>query len=196
MRRRSDDGRRVKTIYVTRMDSPLGEVWLASTERGLCQVSLSGRESFLAALRRRFPDASLEEDENRNRGAVEQLREYFAGKRTEFDLPLDLQGTAFQLRVWSELRKVPYGYTVSYAELARRIGKPRAVRAVGQANHHNPVPIVVPCHRVVGSDGRLVGFGGGLELKKKLLELENVSVSSEGPLNRAKVLRSKDPDGS
>jgi methylated-DNA-[protein]-cysteine S-methyltransferase len=104
--------------------------------------------------------------------AVRQLRAYFAGQLRRFDLPLDLQGTDFQMRVWRELERIPYGETRSYLQMATAIGSPRAVRAVGAANGANPIPIVVPCHRVIGAGGRLVGYGGGLPLKKRLLQLE------------------------
>jgi methylated-DNA-[protein]-cysteine S-methyltransferase len=104
--------------------------------------------------------------------AAHQLREYFAGKRREFQLPLDMQGTDFQLDVWRQLQGIPYGETRSYAQIAHAIGRPKAVRAVGAANGSNPVSIVVPCHRVIGSSGKLTGYGGGLPLKKRLLELE------------------------
>ena len=106
------------------------------------------------------------------REAVVQLEAYFAGELTDFDLPLEPRGTDFQLATWEALLEIPYGETISYAELARRIGKPAAVRAVGAANGANPLPIVIPCHRVIGSDGRLVGYGGGLEIKRFLLALE------------------------
>ena len=104
--------------------------------------------------------------------AQRQLAEYFRGHRTRFDLPLAPAGTPFQQAVWTALQAIPYGATVSYGELARRIGRPRAVRAVGAANGQNPIPIVIPCHRVIGADGRLVGFGGGLAVKQHLLRLE------------------------
>jgi O-6-methylguanine DNA methyltransferase len=104
--------------------------------------------------------------------AVRQLRAYFAGQLRRFDLPLDMQGTEFQLRVWRELERIPYGETRSYQQIAEAIGAPRAVRAVGAANGANPIPIVVPCHRVIGASGKLVGYGGGLPLKKRLLQLE------------------------
>jgi methylated-DNA-[protein]-cysteine S-methyltransferase len=104
--------------------------------------------------------------------AVRQLRAYFAGELRRFDLLLDMQGTPFQLRVWRELERIPYGETRSYTQIATAIGAPHAVRAVGAANGANPIPIVVPCHRVIGASGRLVGYGGGLPLKKRLLALE------------------------
>jgi methylated-DNA-[protein]-cysteine S-methyltransferase len=104
--------------------------------------------------------------------AAAQLRDYLAGTRRVFDLPLDMQGTPFQMRVWQYLETIPYGQTRSYAQVAEAIGAPTAVRAVGAANGANPIPIVVPCHRVIGASGRLTGYGGGLPLKQRLLELE------------------------
>ena len=103
-----------------------------------------------------------------------QLDEYFAGERTEFELPMELDGTAFQREVWTELTRIPYGETISYGELARRVGRPNGPRAVGQANGRNPIPIIVPCHRVLASNG-IGGYGGGLRVKRALLELEGVS---------------------
>jgi methylated-DNA-[protein]-cysteine S-methyltransferase len=108
---------------------------------------------------------------------LQQLRQYFAGKRQQFELPISPQGTPFQERVWQELRKIPYGETVSYGTIAQRIGKPKACRAVGMANSKNPIPIIIPCHRIIGKDGSLTGFGGGLPVKKQLLELERQSLA-------------------
>lgn len=105
----------------------------------------------------------------------EQLLEYLSGKRKEFELPLAPQGTVFQQKVWAALREIPYGQTRSYRDIARAAGCPRGFRAVGMANHRNPIPIFIPCHRVVGADGSLTGYAGGLELKRRLLELEGVS---------------------
>lgn len=104
--------------------------------------------------------------------AEKELEEYFAGRRSHFSVPLSMHGTAFQLRVWQALMQIPYGAVVSYGELARKLGKPQACRAVGMANHANPLPIFVPCHRVVGADGKLTGYRGGLEIKRFLLNLE------------------------
>jgi methylated-DNA-[protein]-cysteine S-methyltransferase len=106
------------------------------------------------------------------REALRQFRSYFAGELRDFDLPLEIVGTEFQKRVWNTLRNIPYGQTWSYSQLAGEIGAPRAVRAVGAANGRNPIPIIVPCHRVIGASGQLVGFGGGLGWKRLLLELE------------------------
>src|SRR5262249_8276001 len=104
--------------------------------------------------------------------AKEQLAAYFAGRLTEFDLPLAMEGTDFQRRVWQELREIPYGVTISYGELAKRVGNPNGSRAVGLANGHNPISIIVPCHRVIGSNGKLTGYGGGLPRKAALLDFE------------------------
>ena len=103
---------------------------------------------------------------------MRQLQEYFSGTRTEFDIPLDLHGTEFQIAAWKSLSGVPYGNTASYSEQARSIGRPKAVRAIGSANGRNPIPIILPCHRIIGSDGSLTGFGGGLPVKKWLLQHE------------------------
>ena len=102
-----------------------------------------------------------------------QLEEYFAGKRKIFDLPIKLIGTEFQIKVWNELKKIPYGETRSYKQIAESIGNPKAVRAVGLANNKNPITIIIPCHRVIGSNGKLVGYAGGINMKKQLLDLEN-----------------------
>ena len=111
-------------------------------------------------------------DDAPNRAAIDQIHGYLTGKRKTFDLPLDLRGTQFQRDVWTALSAIPYGMTRTYGEMAEQIGRPKAVRAVGQAVGANPVPIVIPCHRVIGHDGHLVGFGGGLPLKERLLSLE------------------------
>ncbi|MEI2654909.1 MAG: methylated-DNA--[protein]-cysteine S-methyltransferase [Microthrixaceae bacterium] len=152
--------------------SPLGELTLTASEQGL--RSLTWPEE---AGGRAPADGPPIGDEPSDVAAVfdhtiVQLDEYFAGERTEFDVPLDPVGTEFQLRAWAALRRIPYGETRSYGEQARTIGSPAAVRAVGAANGRNPISIIVPCHRVVGSDGSLTGFGGGLDAKRYLLDLE------------------------
>lgn len=113
------------------------------------------------------------------RAATEQLADYFAGRRRGFDLPLKPEGTAFQQAVWRVLGKIPYGSVISYGELARRIGRPTAVRAVGAANGANPISIILPCHRVIGSSRRLTGYGGGLDAKRLLLQLEGIPVEQD-----------------
>lgn len=119
------------------------------------------------------PDRSWSEDQKPFKEVIRQLKGYFAGKLKDFDVPLVLHGTDFQLLVWRRLQQIPYGETVSYGQIARDIGNPEASRAVGLANGSNPIPIIVPCHRVIGSNGNLTGFGGGLPVKEKLLALES-----------------------
>lgn len=119
------------------------------------------------------PPGTRNDDHALLREAAAQLTAYFAGGLARFELPLDPRGTAFQVRVWRELERIPYAETRSYREIAASIGAPRSIRAVGAANGRNPIPIIVPCHRVIGADGKLVGYGGGLPLKKRLLDLES-----------------------
>ncbi len=161
-------------IYLAETESPIGTLYLASSARGLLQINLNSKTELLELIRKMIPDAEFEENSEQNQTALRQLREYFAGERQQFDLPLHLFGTEFHRRVWQELQKIPFGKTASYKEIAVRIGKANAIRAVGQANHHNPIPIIIPCHRVIGSDGKLVGFGGGLPMKQQLLAHEGI----------------------
>ncbi len=150
------------------IESLVGRLLVAGDEEGLRYIS------FMRGKHRVTPEMDWKEDRHFLREAMRQLRLYFEGKLREFTVKLAPQGTPFQLNVLRALQRVPYGETVSYGELARRIGKPKACRAVGAANAHNPLPIVIPCHRVIGSNGRLVGFGGGLDIKQKLLDLERM----------------------
>ncbi len=183
----------------TRIPSPLGELTLAASDTGLVAVyfpnsrqvpplhvvegGTRGEGDVLARGTGGEDGAGwFEDDGSGPAGAVlartrEQLNEYFARTRTTFDLPLDPAGSAFERRVWDALRAIPYGSTVSYGELARRLGDPRATRAVGAANGKNAIPIIVPCHRVVGARGELTGFGGGLDRKRWLLEHEGAALA-------------------
>ncbi|MEO8690250.1 MAG: methylated-DNA--[protein]-cysteine S-methyltransferase [Solirubrobacteraceae bacterium] len=146
------------------LTTPIGELLLTADDDG----ALTG-----VNLPNRHPDpAGWDRDDELLAGAREQLTEYFAGERTAFDLPLRPAGAPFQLRVWEALLRIPYGETASYGELARELGHPTAARAVGAANGRNPIAIVVPCHRVIGSNGSLTGYAGGLECKRALLDLE------------------------
>lgn len=158
------------TVRFRTVDSPVGALTLAGRDERLMHLRMvdqtyepnhDGWERDGGA----FPDA------------VEQLEEYFAGERTAFDFPLELVGTAFQRRVWAALQTIPYGETRSYGDIARQIGAPGAFRAVGLANGHNPVGIVVPCHRVIGANGSLTGYGGGIDRKRTLLEMEKSRTS-------------------
>lgn len=162
-------------IHVTRIPTPLGPMVAAATDEALCLLEFADRRMLptqLGRLTRYVPGVPTPGDNDVLRGVAAQLGEYFEGSRRSFDVPLHVPGTAFQERVWRELRTIPPGETVSYGELARRIGRPRAVRAVGKANGDNRVAILVPCHRVVGADGALTGYGGGLWRKRRLLEIE------------------------
>ncbi len=137
------------------------------------ELVITYQDGAVIALKRADATALPEDAPNALTEAVcQQLDEYFAGTRTAFDFPLRLQGTPFQEKVWAALRDIPYGETRSYQQIAQAIGQPKACRAVGMANHRNPIYIVVPCHRVVGANGALTGYGGGLDMKKALLELE------------------------
>jgi methylated-DNA-[protein]-cysteine S-methyltransferase len=151
-----------------RFESPIGELLLTASDSALTGVRFPGTGEVTAAPANdaRGPASAV------LARACEQLAEYFAGSRTTFAIPVEPAGTPFQRRVWEALRAIPYGTTLSYGELARRLGDVRATRAVGAANGRNPIPIIVPCHRVVGADGSLTGFGGGLDRKRWLLEHE------------------------
>jgi len=157
-------------MIATLFESPIGELLLTASDSALTGVWFPGRGELPAAPAN---DGHAPANAVLAR-ACEQLAEYFAGERTTFAVPLEPGGTAFQRRVWEALRAIPYGTTLSYSELARRLGDVRATRAVGAANGRNPIPIIVPCHRVVGADGSLTGFGGGLDRKRWLLEHEGV----------------------
>ncbi len=164
------------TVY-TEISTPIGGLLIAGDKNGLKEIYFQdGTDP------RREPDPDWTEDAEALTEATTQLEAYFAGELRDFDLPLAPEGTAFQLSVWSALAEIPYGETVSYGELADRVGRPKAARAVGAANGKNPLPIVLPCHRVIGSTGKLVGFGGGLHLKQALLEGEHRVSSSQGSL--------------
>jgi methylated-DNA-[protein]-cysteine S-methyltransferase len=158
--------------YFTTLPSPIGELLLISDGAALTGIYMPPHKG--------APEVAADwtRDPAPLRAAVEQLEEYFAGERTAFDLPLAPRGTAFQLRVWAALGEIPYGRTESYGRLAARVGNPRAVRAVGLANGRNPLSIVVPCHRVIGANGSLTGYGGGLDRKTQLLALERQHAAS------------------
>jgi len=153
-------------MYYCYLDTPIGELLLAGEDDALSMIG------FPKGSMRRDPEPDWIYNEKPLAKARRQLAEYFEGARKDFDLPLKLSGTEFQVSVLTALQNIPYGETVSYGEIAKRIGRPKAVRAVGAANGRNPIPIVVPCHRVIGSGGDLTGFGGGLDTKEALLRLE------------------------
>jgi O-6-methylguanine DNA methyltransferase len=169
----------METLHCAEMDSAIGPLFLAASTQGLVALEfdarLPGQQSIRPNprhLRREKNDLAFEDSPRTMSPYIGELEEYFASKRRQFSLPLDLRGTDFQRACWRALLAIPYGETRTYADIARAVGKANAFRAVGMANNRNPVAIVVPCHRVIASDGTLCGYGGGLDLKRKLLELE------------------------
>jgi len=148
--------------------SPVGVLTIFSSGKGICRINFENETSLLEGFKG-GSDFYIEE-------CIRQLDLYFQKKLKNFDVRLDLQGTNFQKAVWREISKIPYGKVKTYGEIAKLIGKPKATRAVGQALNKNPIPIIIPCHRVIGKDGNLTGFGGGIEIKKFLLSLEGVKI--------------------
>ena len=153
-------------ILFTRLDSPVGPLFLTSNGEAITELFMEKHKG------EPKPIDKWRRQDDLFREAADQLRAYFAGELTDFDLPLATTGAPFQQRVWDELRKIPYGSTTTYGEIARLMGKPNASRAVGAANGSNPISIIIPCHRVIGSNGKLTGYGGGIERKQFLLEFE------------------------
>jgi O-6-methylguanine DNA methyltransferase len=169
----------METLYYEVLTSPVGPLFLAASPRGLVALEFDKRMPGQQSIRPNPRDLRVEskqlcfeESALSLRTYTRELEEYFAGSRREFTFPLDLRGTEFQLACWRALQQIPYGETRTYADIARVVGRPLGFRAVGMANNRNPVAIVVPCHRVIASDGTLCGYGGGLDIKRKLLELE------------------------
>lgn len=169
----------MEMLRSTTFDSPVGPLFLAASEGGLVALEFDARLPGQQTIRPNPRDVRaeakqirFEESRASLRGYLGELEEYFAGRRRDFAFPLDLRGTEFQVACWRALLAIPYGETRTYADIARAVGRPQGFRAVGMANNRNPIAIVVPCHRVIASDGTLCGYGGGLEIKRKLLELE------------------------
>ena len=169
----------METLHSVTMDSPVGPLFLASSARGLVALEFDKRLPGQQTIRPNPRDLRMEakglrfqESAEELQAYVRELNEYFDGRRREFRFPLDLRGTEFQIACWRALLAIPCGETRTYADIARAVGRPQGFRAVGMANNRNPIAIVVPCHRVIASDGTLCGYGGGLEVKRKLLELE------------------------
>ncbi|WP_254510876.1 methylated-DNA--[protein]-cysteine S-methyltransferase [Anatilimnocola floriformis] len=155
----------LETFY-SQFESPVGEITLVGDQKSLLGLYMPAHKHWKGL------PSGCQRNDDVLAAAREQLTEYFAGERQEFDLPFRFVGTPFQQRVWQELWKIPFGVTISYAEMARRVGQPTATRAVGAANGRNPISIIVPCHRVIASDGKLTGYGGGMENKRWLLDFE------------------------
>ncbi len=166
-------------LYYSEMESPLGPLTLFLSAIGLCSLQFGPIDHAIikTKMNKHFLKDKFILDDSKLDDVKKQLVEYFRGTRKAFQLPLDLRGTPFQLKVWKQLQAIHYGETMSYKEVAEAIGIPKAVRAVGGANNQNPIPIIIPCHRVIGSNGALVGYGGGLERKEHLLNLEKGTVN-------------------
>lgn len=169
----------METLYSSTLASRVGPLFLATSGKGLVALEFDARLPGQQTIRPNPRDLRSEsgavrfEDSDRTLSAYKhELEEYFAGNRRQFSFPLDLRGTTFQLECWQALLAIPYGETRTYADIARAVGRPQGFRAVGMANNRNPIAIVVPCHRVIASDGTLCGYGGGLDVKRKLLQLE------------------------
>jgi O-6-methylguanine DNA methyltransferase len=169
---------RTTVVYWDEVPSPLGPCFVIATENGVCWTGTPGTplEEGLVRTKRwlTFDSMTQEAQFEPLRQAVQELQQYFAGEKISFSCPLDFRGTPFQITVWQALRDIPYGQTRSYAEIAQATGRPSAVRAVGAANGANPIAVIVPCHRVIGSNGTLTGYGGGLPTKSWLLSLEGI----------------------
>jgi O-6-methylguanine DNA methyltransferase len=163
----------MEKVYYSSFNSTwLKKVFVASSEKGVCMVDfLKTEKDFLKELKKQFPGEIVKNDQ-KNREALSQLKKYVRGELKHFQCRLDLKGTPFQKKVWSALTKIPYGQTRSYQDIARTIGHPKAFRAVGNSNGRNPVPLIIPCHRVIESNGGMGGFGHGLKVKKQLLDFE------------------------
>jgi methylated-DNA-[protein]-cysteine S-methyltransferase len=161
-------------VFCTSFDSRVGRIYVASTEKGVCKISIprESRKDFFDWLKTHFETDAVTDNRAKNREVIDQLNRYFAGRLAKFTCPVDLLGTPFQTRVWKELSKISYGTTVTYKHLARKVHAPKAFQAVGRANGSNPLPIIIPCHRVIGSDGSMVGYAYGVKMKEFLLRLE------------------------
>ncbi|HEY1677928.1 MAG TPA: methylated-DNA--[protein]-cysteine S-methyltransferase [Candidatus Sulfotelmatobacter sp.] len=169
----------MEILHSTVLDSSIGPLFLAASDRGLVALEfdrrLPGQQTIRPNprdLRAESKSLLFQDSAGQMRDYVRELKEYFAGTRREFSFPLDLSGTEFQLACWNALLAIPYGETRTYGDIARAVNRPTGFRAVGMANNRNPIAIVVPCHRVIASDGKLCGYGGGLDIKRRLLELE------------------------
>ncbi|NOU93519.1 methylated-DNA--[protein]-cysteine S-methyltransferase [Paenibacillus sp. LMG 31456] len=170
------------------IESLIGPLVLGATEKGLCQIEF-GRFADVAPKLQKWSERWFQTREWRVdmpmlKETSDQLKQYFAGDRTQFELQLDLRGTSFQLKVWQALSRIPYGIVCSYKDIGKAVDSVKAVRAVGGANNRNPIPIIVPCHRVIGANGTLVGYGGGLDVKTCLLQHEGYKIENKEALRR------------
>ena len=169
----------MKKVYYTSFNSKIGTIHIASTDIGVCKISIPAqtKKEFLAWLQKNLNSAELIESSTKNRQIIDELNRYFDRRLVKFHSPLDPIGTEFQRRVWQHLKYIKYGTTITYKQLARRVGISKGYQAVGRANGANPLPIVMPCHRVIGSNSKLVGYASGLKTKEFLLRLEGAMSS-------------------
>jgi O-6-methylguanine DNA methyltransferase len=174
----SGEARQQGRVYCTSFDSRMGHIYVASTDKGVCKVSVprETRKDFFSWLESQFDLDAVVDNKSRNKEVIDQLNRYFNGKLARFTCPIDLIGTPFQIRVWKELARISYGTVITYGHLAKRVGVPKGFQAVGRAVGANPAPIIIPCHRVVGADGSLVGYSAGVKTKEFLLRLEGALI--------------------
>ncbi|HLX13172.1 MAG TPA: methylated-DNA--[protein]-cysteine S-methyltransferase [Bacteroidota bacterium] len=170
----SEPAKATDKVFCTSFESRIGRIYVASSERGVCKISVpnENHRDFFRWLTKHFDSDAVVDNRSKNRDIIDQLNRYFNGRLVRFTVPIDLIGTPFQLKVWRELAKVSYGSTASYKQIARRISIPGASQAVGKANAVNPLPIIIPCHRVLGANGSLIGYSCGIKTKEFLLRLE------------------------
>jgi methylated-DNA-[protein]-cysteine S-methyltransferase len=174
-----DDARAVSTkVYCTSFESKIGRIYVASTDRGVCKISVprEARKDFFDWLKKQFDVDSIIDNRSKNKEVIDQLNRYFNGKLAKFTVPVDLIGTPFQLRVWKELARIPYGVTSTYKHVSRKVSAPKGFQAVGRATGQNPLPIIIPCHRVLGANGAMVGYSCGVKTKELLLRLEGAII--------------------
>lgn len=171
----SEENGSAHRVFCASFEAPIGIIYIASTENGLCKIALprDGKSSFFSWINANFSPEEIADDRKKNSIAIRQINEYFIGKRTKFNLDVDLIGTSFQQRVWTEITKIRYGTVSTYKQIAKQVHT-KGYRAVGATIGKNPLPIVIPCHRVIGSNLKLVGYGGGIKLKEYLLRLEGI----------------------
>ena len=181
-RKKGEMMQNAEKVYWSSLNHKGWILYAAVTSNGLCCVTLPNEsfEDLTGFVQKHIPDAMLERNEAALAPYLRELKEYLEGKRQQFSVPLDLRGTPFQVAVWKSLLQIPYGQWTTYSDIAASIGRPSAVRAVGAAIGANPIPFVIPCHRVIGKNGKLTGYSGGLELKSALLKLENVRLPQTG----------------
>jgi O-6-methylguanine DNA methyltransferase len=165
-------------VYCTSFESKIGIIYIASTERGICKISIpkETKKDFFQWLHKHFDEDEVEDNRSRNKQVIDEINRYLNRRLTKFNCPLHQIGTPFQKKVWRYVRRISYGSTITYKDIAGKIGNPRAYQAVAHANAANPIPIIIPCHRVIGANGSLVGYSAGVKTKEFLLGLEGAII--------------------